>query len=67
MSKKFYAENRITGDKWKPAKNTKQYLVMYDSGYLGVVTEDFYTYICPLSSKEWKIVVKENLIKRESE
>ena len=65
MSKKFYAENRITGERWKPAK--KQYLVMYDNGYLGVVTEDFYTYIEPLSTKEWKIIVKENLTNRESE
>lgn len=60
MSKKFYAVNRLTGEKWKPSKKNvnKEYLVMYDSGYLAVVTEGFYIHIEPLNKKEWEIVVK---------
>ena len=34
MSKKFYAVNRITKERWKPQNNVKEYLMMYDSGYL---------------------------------
>ena len=68
MSKKFHAVNRETGERWKPKYNEKigrkQYLVMYDSGYIGVVTEDFYTYISPLDPREWKIVLHENLVKK---
>lgn len=63
MSKKFYAVNRQTGERWKPEKKEssaicpfRQYLVMYDSGYLAVVTEEFYVYIQPLDPTEWKIV-----------
>ena len=57
MSKVFWAENRETGEKWHPEPGTKkQYLVMYDSGYLAVVTEDFYYYITPLDDKIWKKV-----------
>ena len=60
MSKKFYAVNRFTGEKWKPSKKNveKEYLVMYDSGYLAVVTVDFYTYIEPLDTEEWDVVLK---------
>ena len=57
MSRKFYAINRETGERWKPEKE-KQYLVMYDSGYLAVVTEDFYTYINPLNTAIWKTIIK---------
>lgn len=41
MSRKFYAVNRETGERWTPNTHryTKQYLVMYDSGYLAVVSE----------------------------
>lgn len=60
MSKKFHAEHRITGERWKPEAGRKQYLIMYDSGYLGVATEDFYTYLDPLNPKEWKIVKHES-------
>ena len=71
MSKKFYAVNRVTGEKWKPERTTvnhrsttqgvfRQYLMMYDSGYLAVVTEDFYVYIKPLDPKIWKTVLTEN-------
>ena len=62
MSKKFWAVNRITGEKWKPNGNdvsVRQYLVMYDSGYLAVVSEDFYTYITPLDAKEWEVKTRE--------
>lgn len=56
MSKKFHAENRKTGERWTPKKGTKQYLVMYDSGYLGQVTEDYYQYLVPLDPAVWKVV-----------
>jgi len=63
MSKIFYAVNRETGDRWK--KDTSglwehQYLVMYDSGYLAVVTEMGYdgNDIKPLDPKIWEIVNK---------
>lgn len=56
MSKKFYAEHRVTGERWKPENGKRQYLVMYDSGYLAVITEDFYTYIQPLDVATWEKV-----------
>jgi hypothetical protein len=64
MSTKFYAENRETGQKWKPQNYLKcrEYLVMYDSGYLAVVTEDqYYVGIHALDPKIWKTVIKENM------
>ena len=67
MSKKFYAINRETGERWKPnvsaGINIRHYLVMYDSGYLAEVKEDFYTYITPLDNKTWEIIIKDNIIK----
>ena len=63
MSKKFWAVSRTTGEKWKPNRNdvsVRQYLVMYDSGYLAVVSEDFYTYITPLDAKEWEVKTREH-------
>ncbi len=60
MSKKFWAENRVTGARWKPEKGKKQYSMMYDSGYLAVVTEDFYQYVAPLDAKEWRVVKAPN-------
>lgn len=55
MSKKFYAINRETGERWKPDKRHEhQFLVMYDSGYLAVVTYDFYTFTEPLDPKIWE-------------
>jgi len=58
MSKKFYAVHRETGERWSPEQGKKQYLVMYDSGYLAIVEEDWYTYIKPLDTKIWRKVVK---------
>lgn len=58
MSRKFYAVNRETGEKWSSKKDCKEYLVMYDSGYLAVVTEDFYTHVSPLDPKVWKKVLQ---------
>ena len=58
MSKQFWAINRVTGEKWKPDKGKKQFLVMYDSGYLAKVTEDFYTYMEPLDVHVWQRVIK---------
>ena len=64
MSKKFHAENKVTGKRWKPDKQDgHQFLVMYDSGYLAVVTVDFYTYIEPLSPKEWNTIIHKGMIK----
>ena len=61
MSKKFHAIHRETGERWAPEKDTKEYLVMYDSGYLAVVNEDFYTTVRPLNPKWWKIVLHTGL------
>lgn len=63
MSKKFYAVNRETGDKWKSKGSYKQYLIMYDSGYLGVVdkSDPYYMSITPLDPKIWKRVIKQNM------
>ena len=61
MSKKFYATNRETGERWKPSnKYDKEYLVMYDSGYLAVVKDYGYDGISifPLDNKIWKTVIK---------
>lgn len=61
MAKKFHAEHKETGERWKPDLNTytHQYLVLYDSGKLAVVSENFYTHIQPLSN-EWKLVKHKN-------
>ena len=60
MSKKFYAVNRETGKKWEPKTGMeKEFLVMYDSGYLGVVRDDGYLqYVTPLDIRLWKTVIK---------
>lgn len=57
MSRKFHAEHRETGERWKSESSTRQYLVMYDSGFLAVVTEDYYTYINPLDNNVWRKVI----------
>ena len=58
MSRKFWAVNRQTGEKWKPARG--EYLVMYDSGYLAVVDGVYWEgqYVVPLNPKEWECVHK---------
>lgn len=56
MSKHFTAINRITGEQWK-SKNGS-YLVMYDSGYLAEVVEDYYTFIRPLDMVVWQCIIK---------
>lgn len=61
MSTKFFAVHRESGERWQSRSDKKQYLIMYDSGGIGVVTEDFYTYIQPLGP-EWKPVFKKNII-----
>lgn len=63
MSKVFYAVNRETGERWKPEPNKQQFLMMFDTGYLAVVEEDFYTYITKLDNKIWQTVVKNNIDK----
>jgi hypothetical protein len=67
MSTKFYAKHRVTGEKWKPDPDSSydhEYLIMYDTGYLAVVKEEFYTYIQPLDPKEWELIIKPNLLKK---
>ena len=61
MAKKFKAVNRISGETWKPQKiyAGKQYLMLYDSGYAAVVTEDFYIMVTPLNPKEWEVVFRD--------
>lgn len=60
MSKLFHAVNRKTGERWKRTRDyaDREYLVMYDSGYLAVVTENGYgdCNISPLDPKEWECV-----------
>lgn len=58
MSRKFYAINRETGERWKPDKTKeKHFLVMYDSGYLAEVESDgWYTYISTLDPSVWRKV-----------
>ena len=60
MSKKFYAVNRESGERWKPDKTKDgcHFLVMYDSGYLAEVEQDWETYITPLNPKYWETVIK---------
>jgi hypothetical protein len=60
MSKKFHAIHRLTNERWTSKKDVHQYLVMYDSGYLAVVTTDFYTTIEPLDPKTWRVVHKKD-------
>jgi len=57
MSRKFYAVNRETGDRWTPnPKSPDDYLMMYDSGYLAVVSFDgFYTHVTKLDPSIWKM------------
>lgn len=66
MSKKFWAENLATGERWKPENGKKQYLMMYDSGALAVVTEDFYQHVAPLDTKTWKCVLRDDARQRAS-
>lgn len=71
MSKKFYAVSRKTGECWKPHESVqmshrgahKPFLVLFDSGYAGVVSTDgFYTYLDKLDPRTWKVVIKENIL-----
>lgn len=61
MSKKFKVVHRESGEVWTatPEPHIKKYLVLYDSGYAAVVTQEYYTHIEPLDSKVWKVVFKE--------
>lgn len=57
MSKHFTAVNRITGEQWKSTSGS--YLVMYDSGFLAEVVEDYYTFMKPLDTSVWKTIIKD--------
>ena len=68
MSKKFYAVNKTTGEKWKPDKNYKsdQYLVLYDSGYPAVVTHysGWEVSVVPLDLSKWTFVIEPSILKK---
>lgn len=54
----FRAIHRQTGASWQPENNDtqKQWLMLYDSGYLAVVTEShWHCFVEPLDPKAWKI------------
>jgi len=65
MSKKFYAVNRATGERWKPStsfgrkhgeRGFYHFLVMYDSGLLAEVEMDStYQRITSLDTSVWKL------------
>ena len=60
MSKKFYLKHRETGERFVPNRNN--YPVLYDSGRAAFVTFDgFYTYISPVDTRLWELVIKENM------
>lgn len=66
MSTKFYAVNRDTGARWKSGTRYPQYLMMYDSGYLAVVTNQGRyegESISPLDTNKWQVIVKPNILK----
>ena len=60
MSKKFYAINPKTGERWK--SNGNNFLIMYDTGNLAVVTQEWYTEVTPLDTKIWKTEIKSNIL-----
>ena len=63
VSTKFYAVNKESGERWRSSEHEKQFLVMYDSGYLGVVTKIPWngSDIKPLDTKVWSVVIKDNI------
>ena len=65
MATKFYAINRQTKERWKRNKRYKkgkQFLMMFDSGYLAVVSNNDWEgmSVIPLDPKIWKTVIKSN-------
>ena len=68
VSRIFWAENRGNGKRWMPALSSvvlNEYLVLYDSGKLAIVTDCGYsgTIVSPLDSKVWKLVFRNEDIK----
>ena len=66
MSKKFHAVNKETGERWKQDGSffgNRSYLIMYDTGFLAVVSEYPYegSSIVPLDTSIWKPVLHESL------
>lgn len=74
MSRLFYAVNRETGERWKPATDNpefyagtdveRQYLMAYDSGEV-VIAEEYYwgevNIGYPLCNKTWKVVFNSSM------
>ena len=59
MSKKFYAVNRDTHERWKPnPKYTQNYLILFDSGALAEVIVNKYrgTQIRPLPAEFVRVI-----------
>lgn len=64
MSKKWRVIEKETGLPWKSEeKDRHQFLVMYDSGYVAVVTDAGWDghYFDKLDMKKYKIVMKGNV------
>lgn len=66
MSKKFFAVHRETGEKWRPSEKG-QYLIMYDTGLLGVVSpySPGLNSIIPLDNTVWRTKVKETILPKK--
>ena len=57
MSRKFYAVNRETGERWKSRENFDEFLILYSDGELGVIDDSgYYLDAYSLPSKDWEVV-----------
>ena len=65
MSKKWKAINKVTGEPWKPSSDRHQFLVMYDTGFVAVVTDAEWDghWFDPLCRETYEIVFKESWLK----
>ena len=65
MSKKWKAINKVTGEPWKPSSDRHQFLVMYDTGFVAVVTDAGWDghWFDPLDMTKYYIVYKTKWLK----
>lgn len=65
MSKKWKAINKVTGEPWKPSSDRHQFLVMYDTGFVAVVTDAGWDghWFEPLDMTKYYIVYKTKWLK----
>lgn len=64
MNKKWKAINKVTGEPWEPSSDKDQFLVMYDTGVVDVVTDagwDGYRFE-PLDMTKYYILYKTKLV-----